>query len=179
MAGVSGALCDYPLSAYYRLRAGFRSFQVFSKIAKSRQWPGVYFFRNFEKLMLALWTIRCYLAPTGRDMIDDWYRRQSDEVQGALDVALEYLVQRPRDEWRRPEFDLLSGKMRAVGEIRLKVDKQYRILGFFGPGRSDFTLLVGASKKGKVYSPTGALETALKRMAEVKADGRRSRVCAL
>jgi hypothetical protein len=30
--------------------------------------------------------------------------------------------------------------MRGIGEIRLKVDKQYRILGFFGPDRSDFTL---------------------------------------
>lgn len=99
--------------------------------------------------MLALWTIRCYVSPSGRDMIDDWNRRQSDEVQAAVDVALEYLVQRPRKEWRRPEFDLLSGKMREVGEIRFKVDKQYRILGFFGPSRSDFTLLVGASKKGK------------------------------
>lgn len=128
--------------------------------------------------MLALWTIRCYVSPTGRDMIDDWYSRQPEGVQGALDVALEYLVQRPRNEWRRPEFDLLSGKMRAIGEIRLKVDnKQYRILGFFGPGRSDFTLLVGSTKKGKTYNPTGTLETALKRMSDVIADERCSRVC--
>jgi hypothetical protein len=111
-------------------------------------------------------------------MIDDWYSRQPEGVQGALDVALEYLVQRPRNEWRRPEFDLLSGKMRAIGEIRLKVDnKQYRILGFFGPGRSDFTLLVGSTKKGKTYNPTGTLETALKRMSDVIADERCSRVC--
>ena len=129
--------------------------------------------------MLALWKIRCYVSRTGRDMIDDWCNRQSEDVQAALDVALEYLVQRPRNEWRRPEFDLLSGKMRAVGEIRLKVDKQYRILGFFGPGRSDFTLLIGSSKKGNSYNPTGTLETALKRMSEVIADGRYSRVCDL
>jgi hypothetical protein len=110
-------------------------------------------------------------------MIDDWIARQSDDVQAALEVALEYLVQRPRDEWRRPEFDLLSGKMREVGEIRFKVDKQYRIFGFFGPGRSDFTLLVGASKKGNQYNPRNALETALDRMQQIKDDGRRCRVC--
>jgi hypothetical protein len=128
-------------------------------------------------MTLAIWTIRCYVSPTGRDMIDDWYDRQSDAVQAAVDVALEYLVQRERDEWRRPAFDLLSGKMREIGEIRLKVDKQYRILGFFGPGRRDFTLLVGASKKGQNYDPRNALETALDRMEQVKADGRRSHVC--
>jgi len=129
--------------------------------------------------MLALWTIRCYISPTGQDMIDDWYKRRSEKVQAALDVALEYLVQRPRDEWRRPQFDLLSGKMRAIGEIRLKVDKQYRVLGFFGPGRSDFTLLIGASKKGTTYDPIDTLETALKRMAEVTTHEGRSRVCDL
>jgi hypothetical protein len=48
-------------------------------------------------------------------MIDDWNRRQSDEVQAAVVVALEYLIQRPRSEWRRPEFDLLSGKLREIG----------------------------------------------------------------
>lgn len=106
-------------------------------------------------------------------MFDDWYNRQTDAVQGAVDVALEYLSQRPRDEWRRPEFDLLSGKMKGIGEIRLKVDKQYRILGFFGPRQSEFTLLIGSSKKGKNYDPHETLETALYRMSEVIADGRR------
>ncbi len=129
--------------------------------------------------MLALWTIRCYVSPSGRDMFDDWHGRQSDEVQAAVAVALEYLVQRPRKEWRRPAFDLLSGKMRDIGEIRFKVDKQYRILGFFGPARSDFTLLIGASKKGNNYDPRNAVETALERMKQVKADGRRNRVCDL
>jgi hypothetical protein len=105
------------------------------------------------------------------------YGRQSDDVRAALDAALEYLIQRPRNEWRRPEFDLLSGKMREIGEIRLKADKEYRMFGFFGPGRSDFTLLIGASKKGKTYDPIGALETALERMARVKADGRHCRAC--
>ena len=49
-------------------------------------------------------------------MIKDWYRRRSDEVQTAFDVVREYLEQRPRDEWRRPDFDLLSGKLRLLGE---------------------------------------------------------------
>jgi hypothetical protein len=135
--------------------------------------------RNFEKKMLALWTIRCYviLVYRVRDMIDDWRSRQSEAVCAALDVALEYLVQRPRNEWLRPEFDLLSGNMREVGEIRLKVDKQYRILGFFGPARAEFTLLIGASKKGKSYDPVGTLETALKRMSQVKSERRDNRVC--
>jgi hypothetical protein len=126
--------------------------------------------------MLALWTFRCYVSPSGRDMFQDWYDDQSEAVQAAVDVAFEYLIQRQRDEWRRPAFDLLSGKMHEVGEVRFKVDKQYRIFGFFGPNVSEFTMLVGASKKGNNYTPRNALETALERMGQVKTDGRRSRV---
>ncbi len=128
--------------------------------------------------MLALWRFRCYVLPGGRDAIDDWYCRQSAGVQGAVDVAIEYLKQRPRNEWRRPDFDLLSGKFREIGEIRMKVDrKQYRLLGFFGPGNATFTLLVGTNKKGNSYDPREALETALDRMSNVKSDGGRSHAC--
>ncbi|MFO1100470.1 MAG: type II toxin-antitoxin system RelE/ParE family toxin [Xanthobacteraceae bacterium] len=110
-------------------------------------------------------------------MIDDWIGRQSDAVRAALDVALEFLEQRARDEWRRPAFDLLSGKMAGIGEIRLKVDKEYRILGFFGPNQSEFTMLIGASKKGRSYDPRDALGTALARRKEILLNGRQSRVC--
>jgi hypothetical protein len=147
----------------------------FIKIAKSvKCWPDP--FRNFEKIMVALWTFRCYISPSGRDVIGDWYGCQTAAVQAGIDVVLEYLRQCPRDEWRRPDFDLLSGKMREIGEIRLKVDKQYRILGFFGPSRSEFTLLIGASKRGNKYCPKEACETALRRMAQIIDDGNRSRV---
>lgn len=113
-------------------------------------------------------------------MIGDWYGRQSETVQAALDVALEFLAQRPREGWRRPQFDLLSGKMSGIGEIRFKVDgKQYRVLGFFGPAPSEFTMLVGASKKQKNYNPPDALETAVRRMSEVRSDRRCCRVCDL
>lgn len=127
--------------------------------------------------MFKLWRFKSYVLPGGRDALTDWYDRQTDSVQGALDVLLEYLEQRTRDEWRRPEFDLLSGKMRDIGELRFKADrKQYRILGFFGPLQSEFTLLIGASKKGSQYDPKDALETALKRKNEIIKDGTRGHV---
>jgi hypothetical protein len=110
-------------------------------------------------------------------MMDDWYKRQSEGVQAAMDTALAFLAQRERNDWRRPEFDLLSGDLREIGEIRFKVDKQYRIFGFFGPNKSEFTLLAGSSKKGKNYDPINVCETALERMKQIKADGSRCCVC--
>jgi hypothetical protein len=161
------------------LRAGFRFHAIFLAKLRNHVKVGFNFFRKFDKMMLALWTFRCYVSPSGRDMIDDWNSRQSDEVQTAFDVVREFLEQRPRDEWRRPDFDLLSGALKGMGELRFKVDKQYRVIGFFGPGRSDFTMLIGTSKKGKNYDPRNALETALSRRDEVLADGRRCCVCDL
>jgi hypothetical protein len=73
--------------------------------------------------MPAFWTFRCYVLPSGKDAIDDWYLRRRDNIQAAFDVTIEYLAQRPRNEWRRPEFDLLSGRMREIGEIRFKRTK--------------------------------------------------------
>jgi hypothetical protein len=128
--------------------------------------------------MSALWIFRCYALRSGKDAIDDWYRCRSNNVQAAFDVTIEYLAQRPRHEWRRPEFDLLSGRMRGIGEIRFKADqKQFRVLGFFGPQPSEFTLLIGASKKGAIYDPKSALEAALRRKEEILSDGSRCRFC--
>lgn len=123
--------------------------------------------------MLALWTFRCYVSSSGRRAVREWYNQQSDEVQAAFDVSLEFLAQRSRDEWRRPHFDQLSGQMRQIGEIRFKVDKQYRVLGFFGPNRWDFTMVIGCTKKGSVYDPPSALSTALERRDQVLSDGER------
>jgi hypothetical protein len=53
---------------------------------------------------------------------------------------------------------------------------QYRPLGFFGPTRLEYTILVGASKKGANYDPRDAIEMALRRRAEVVADPKRSKV---
>ncbi|MDX2205659.1 MAG: type II toxin-antitoxin system RelE/ParE family toxin [Hyphomicrobiaceae bacterium] len=109
-------------------------------------------------------------------MIKKWYDDQTASVQAAMDAVKEYLEQRPREQWRRPEFDKLSGRYSDLGEFRFKVGNvEYRPLGFFGPSRADFTILIGASKKGRNYTPKDALETALKRRKEVLGDMSRSK----
>lgn len=52
---------------------------------------------------------------------------------------------------------------------------QYRPLGFFGPNRHEYTILIGASKKGKIWTPADACRGALNRMAIVLSDRRRIR----
>lgn len=119
--------------------------------------------------MLPQWTFSAYISPAGKRRFSEWYDHLHAEAQGAFDVLLEHLIQRPRNEWRRPEFDILSGKYAGMGELRFDVARvEHRPLGFFGPSRAEFTLLIGATKKGQKYDPHSALETARKRMGEIK-----------
>jgi hypothetical protein len=130
-------------------------------------------FSNFEIFMLRLWTIRFYVSASGRPVVRDWYDDQIDDVRAKFDTVLEYLVVRRRNEWGRPEFAPLSGKHSGLGELRFDFGKlEYRPIGCFGPNRSDFTILIGATKKGKNYEPRNALDTALERRDFVGKVGR-------
>jgi hypothetical protein len=122
--------------------------------------------------MAWLWTLCSYTKPSGRDVIEDWYLKQSATVRAEFDETIRDLAQRPRSGWARPTFDLLHGKpYKGLGEVRFSADRvEWRPLGFFGPHAAQFTLLIGASKKGKIWSPHDARETAARRMAYVMND---------
>ena len=123
--------------------------------------------------MLRLWTFRLYVSAAGRSVVQDWYDGQVEGAQAAFDTVLEYLAQRRRAEWGRPEFAPLSGKYSGLSELRFDHGKlEYRPIGCFGPARSDFTILIGATKKGKNYDPRNTLDTALERKKSVGQVGR-------
>jgi hypothetical protein len=127
--------------------------------------------------MYRLWTIRSYVSPVGNDLVRKWYDTQSFTAQAAFDTVVLLLLQRSREEWRRPEFAMLKGKYTKLGELRFDVrNVEYRPLGFFGPCQSEFTILIGATKKGRVYNPHSALDSALSRRAEVLIDPERTNV---
>jgi hypothetical protein len=54
-----------------------------------------------------------------------------------------------RQYWRRPQFDVLRGKnYKGMGEVRFDGEKKtYRLFGYFGPKRFQFTFLLGCEKK--------------------------------
>src|SRR5437868_6977951 len=119
--------------------------------------------------MLALWSFRAYVSPTGKRRFEQWYMQIDPAAQAEFDTTVEFLCQRDRTEWGRPGFAMLSGNMRDIGELRFDANKAvYRPFGFFGPQRHEFTFLVGATKKGQTYDPRAAKDTALIRMREIQ-----------
>ncbi len=71
------------------------------------------------------------------------------EAETNFIATLEMLQVVERKYWTRPQFDVLHGdNYVGMGEIRFDgEDKTYRVFGFFGPNKKDFTLLTGCEKK--------------------------------
>jgi hypothetical protein len=110
---------------------------------------------------MALWRFMDYCSEAGNNLIEEWYRDQSENVQADFDVTLKNLsITR---EWRGlREFKSLS--MDGLCEIRFKTDGvQYRPTESFGPGDQTFTIWIGCSKKQNIYRPPDAFEKAKKR----------------
>jgi hypothetical protein len=120
------------------------------------------------------WIFRCYVDGDGIDVIDAWYGSQDDVVQAKFDTRVRFLQQQPRDKWKRLGFDTYKD---GVGYIRMDIGNvQHRVFGC-PMGQLEYAWLIAATKKGKAFSPRGADETAVERMAEVVAERERSRDC--
>jgi hypothetical protein len=117
------------------------------------------------------WVFRTYQRPSGRDDVRDWYAGLRPGNRATVLNVLQYLRDRPRDEWLRPDFDLLHGKCGGMGEVRFKFDGvQNRLIGHFGPWRLSLTFLLPVLKRGRTYDPRNWEDTAIRRRTEVEAD---------
>ena len=127
--------------------------------------------------MAVWWTFRCYLTPTGVDVIDEWYQGQPEQLQAKFDTRLRYLQQQPRSAWKRPYFDTLGDECAGLGEIRFEWrNVQYRPIGF-ASGALEFTLVMIAIERGGKFEPRSTCQIAQSRKAELIADRSRARDC--
>jgi len=129
---------------------------------------------------MAPWGVRCFSNPRGEDLFDRDYRNQAPETRAEFRATLNgLLAQEDITGWSRPNgFNRLSGRYRQLGKLRFKVSNvQHRPLGFFGPGRRTFTLLIWATERDGKFYPPNIRDTALRRMNEMMVDPRRAREC--
>jgi hypothetical protein len=118
-----------------------------------------------------IWTFRTYVFPQGYEEVATWYAAQTPTVQAAFDQRLKNLAQMKPQEWREPYTKQLEGPCDGLVEIRFKADRvQHRPLGFYGPGRMEFTIVFVACEIGDRFDPQNACEVALARKADVLHD---------
>lgn len=122
-----------------------------------------------------MWTFREYVSGRLKEL-SDWFNGLPDKKQAEVFTMMEFLEASSRADWKRPRFDLLSD-MDRMGEIRVgKINGvQTRLIGFFGPNRHEFTVVLVVTKKGRNYTPKGWEATAKKRRQECLSDRRKCR----
>lgn len=120
------------------------------------------------------WTFKVF-KDAGTNVIDEWFASLPPNIRARFRTLLVHMA--ITINWVRPYFDKLKG-YEGIYEIRIVSKVQYRLLGCYGPGRKDFTLLIGASKagasKGKsaTWDPKNARELAERRSKLPLEDGR-------
>jgi phage-related protein len=110
---------------------------------------------------VAKWLFRQYQSANGRKPVEDWLSSLTPEVRQTFATLLRNMAKMAH--WQYPEFKRLKGnkKLAGLGEIRVSEEnKQYRLIGMTGPGKGEYTLLIGCSHKQQVYTPKDAKETA-------------------
>jgi hypothetical protein len=136
---------------------------------------------------MAIWIFRCYDPSTpSRGGFHEWYDVLPPAIAAEVDQALNVLSREKK--WGLPEYKDLDGKCSGLGEIRIDIaqasddpEKElpplcFRILGFEGPEKRQFTLLVGFQKiTGSEYSVE--CPKALQRKKGVLKDGSRAPQC--
>lgn len=122
------------------------------------------------KNVMYMWNINCYVSSSGKNDVQETYDFGTDELKAQLEVGLEYLRIRDRQEWRRPRAAKLTKceYFRDFFEIRLFADNlQQRPIGYFGPNTNDFTILIWATEKGGNLIPLEWCKKANRRRNEI------------
>ena len=113
------------------------------------------------------------MSARGEEEVSAWYDAQSPKIQAAFDQRIRALMQMQLQEWRDPYTKKLKGDGSGLIEIRFFKDNvQYRPLGFFGPNRGEFTILICAIEQGDEFVPRNAIARAQRRKREVLQDAR-------
>jgi hypothetical protein len=117
------------------------------------------------------WAFGSFVGPDGVSTVESWYNAQLPTVCAAFDTAIRYLQDQPPGNWVRPYVGILSRECSGLVEIRFTVEKvRHRPIGFYGPGRMQFTILDFAIEKDRKFVPPTVCKTALRKKSEVIRD---------
>ncbi|MGD0961737.1 MAG: hypothetical protein ABSB19_18150 [Methylomonas sp.] len=115
--------------------------------------------------------IKCYVANSGKNEVQDVYNNGSEELKAGFEVAISYLKEMSRQHWSRPDAHRLN-KVKGFKdfyEIRFRADKlQQRPIGFFWPDDNHFTILIWATEKGNKLNPESWHEKCAKRKSDIE-----------
>jgi hypothetical protein len=114
------------------------------------------------------WKFNVFVSSTGSTALQKTIDEQDVVVIQQFKARVRYLANTPRIDWKTPHALKLQG-VKDIYEIRFSANGvQFRPFGFFGPGSNEFTILVWATHKQKIYDPNDAIKTAERRRKAVE-----------
>lgn len=81
----------------------------------------------------------------GRNIVHDWMEQIPPKAKAKFNKWFLHLEGMPHGQWTRPMVDTLDGHCAGLFEVRVSLDRQYRILGAHND-RQEPTLLHGFIK---------------------------------
>ena len=106
------------------------------------------------------WRFKVYVSDAGNSGVQKIIDGQDEAVIQHFKIRVKYLANTPKRDWQEPHALKLK-KVTDIYEIRFKANGvQVRPFGFFGPNVNEFTILVWATHKQKIYDPHNAIDTA-------------------
>lgn len=110
-----------------------------------------------------------YIDINDVNVIKVWLDGLKPKAKAKLNAKLNALEQMNRTEWRMPMTEVLKGDKDGLIAVRTEYNRiQYRLLGYDGPRRGEFTLLICGTEKNNKYEPLDIGRKAFERIATVK-----------
>jgi hypothetical protein len=100
------------------------------------------------------WSFNAYESLSEPHPVEDWLNSLIEDDLDEVIYLLLQLQSMTASPWRRPEFDPLRGAG-GISEIRIwplrspEGETYYRLYGYFGPDKREYTLLHGTDKDVK------------------------------
>ena|ERR1039457_5110019 len=120
---------------------------------------------------MSLWTFHDFRDARGVNLIRHWLDRLPNKAAAKINARILFMSAMP--VWPEQYVSSIKGWPNIVELRVVSAGNQYRPLGFYGPERRGFTIVLGAVEKGKL--PARILEAADDNRRIVLAD--RTRIC--
>ncbi|MDO8291468.1 MAG: hypothetical protein Q7T29_01170 [Gallionella sp.] len=110
---------------------------------------------------------KIFVSATGSDALQQYIDGLDPAVIQKFKTRVKYLKNIPVIDWKT--FGVKKLKGFEILEIKLDANKkEHRPLGYFGPGKNEFTILEWATHKQDIYDPHNAIKTANSRRTFVE-----------
>ena len=112
-----------------------------------------------------------YVDINGVNIVKAWLDQLEPKARAKLITRLNALEQMNRLDWKMPMTEVLKGDKDSLIAVRAKSQGvQYRLLGYDGPNRGEFTLLAWCTEQNNRYVPLDIGRTAFERKTAVDAN---------